>query len=174
MQQLVKQKFTYQTHFPLMITIVEALLVIPVSNAWPERGASKVKLIKNRLRSLLKGDMLNSLLHISLNGPRVTSDDGKQVIKESVISWLAEKNRKKLPPVDAVAGRSGIFMSQPKLAKHSTNTQGTQTLDEVPNEQNQVDEEVSLAAEKLGLPDDGADDNESEESDYYSDFKEGN
>ena len=99
MQQLVKQRFTYQAHFPLMTTAVEALLVIPVSNAWPERGAPKVKLIKNRLRSLLKGDMLNSLLHISLNGPRVTSDDGKQVIKESVVSWLAEKNCKKLPPV---------------------------------------------------------------------------
>jgi len=63
--------------------------------------------------------------------------------------------------------------AQPNLAEHSTNMQGTQTLDEVPNEQNQVDEEVSLAAEKLGLPDDGADDNESEESDYYSDFEEG-
>jgi len=107
MQQLVKQKFTYQAHFPLMITVVEALLVIPVSNTWHERSASKVKLIKNRLRSLLKGDMLNSLLHISLNGPRVTLDDGKQVIKVSVVSWLAEKNRKKLPPVDAVAGRTG-------------------------------------------------------------------
>ena len=172
MQQLVKQKFTYQAHFPLMITVVEALLVIPVSNAWPERGTSKVKLIKNRLRSLLKGDMLNSLLHISLNGPRVTSDDGKQVIKESVVSWLAEKTVRNF--VDAVAGRSGIFMSQPKLAEHSTNTHGTQTLDEVPNEQKQVDEEVSLAAEKLGLPDDGGDDNESEEYDYYIDFKEGN
>ena len=49
MQQLVKQKFSYRGHFPLMISVVEALLVIPVSNAWPERGASKVKLIKNRL-----------------------------------------------------------------------------------------------------------------------------
>ena len=91
MQQLVKQKFSYQGHFPLMVTVVEALLVIPVSNAWPERGASKVKLIKNCLRSLLKGDMLNSLMHISLNGPQVTSEDGKQVIKDSVVSWLAAK-----------------------------------------------------------------------------------
>ena len=64
-------------------------------------------------------------------------------------------------------------MSQPKLAEHSTNTQDTHTLDEVPNKQNQVDEEVSLTVEKLGLPDDGADENESEESDYYSDFEEG-
>ena len=33
MQQLVKQKFSYQGHFPLMVTAVEALLLIPVSNA---------------------------------------------------------------------------------------------------------------------------------------------
>ena len=120
--------------------------------------------------------MRNSLVHISLNGPngpKVTSEDGKQVIKESVVSWLAEKNCKKLRPVNAVAG-SGIFMSQPKLAEHGTNMQGTQTLDEVPNEQYQVDEKVSLAAEKLGFPDDGADDNESKDYDYYSDSEEGN
>ena len=55
MQQLIKQRFSYQGHFPLMISVVEALLVIPVSNSWPERGALKAKLIKNRLRSLLKG-----------------------------------------------------------------------------------------------------------------------
>lgn len=91
MQQLVQQKFTYQAHFPLMITVVEALLVIPVSNALPERGVLKVKLIKNHPRSLLKGDMLNSLLHISLNGPKVTLEDGKQVIKDSVVSWFAGK-----------------------------------------------------------------------------------
>ena len=69
----------------------ENVSVTPISNAWPERGASKLKLIKNRLRSLLKRDMLNSPLHISLNGPKVTSDDGKQVMKESVVSWLAGK-----------------------------------------------------------------------------------
>lgn len=93
MQQLVKQKFSYQAYFPLMVTVVEALLVIPVSNAWPARGggALKVKLIKNHLQSLLKGDMLNALLYISLNGPQVTSEDGQQVIIDSVVSWLAEK-----------------------------------------------------------------------------------
>lgn len=36
--QLLKQKFSYLEHFPLTISFVEALLVIPVSNAWPERG----------------------------------------------------------------------------------------------------------------------------------------
>lgn len=73
MKQVIKQKFSYRGQFPL-ISVIEALLVIPVSNAWPKRGALKVKLIKNRLRSLLKGDMLNSLMYISLNGPSVTSE----------------------------------------------------------------------------------------------------
>ena len=153
-----------------MVTVVEALLVIPVSNAWPERGASTVKLIKNCLRSLLKGDMLNSLMHISLNGPQVTSEDGKQVIKDSVVSWLALKNRKKLPPFPTLAA-AGSSTSQPHPAEHSTNTQGTQTMGEE-QLQVEVDEEVSLAAEKLGLPlEDEEDDHESEESDYFSDFE---
>lgn len=86
---VMQQRFSYQGHFPLMISVVGALLFIPVSNAPPKRGASKVKLIKNCLRSLLKGDMLNSLMHISLNGPSVTSEEGQQVIKESVVpGWL--------------------------------------------------------------------------------------
>ena len=172
MQQLVKQKFSYRGHFPLMISVVEALLVIPVSNAWPERGASKVKLIKNRLRSLLKGDMLNSLMHISLNGPPVTSEEGRQVIKDSVVSWLAAKNRKKLPSVHPSVPTAAGPSTQPKPAEHSTHTQATQTVVEEIAEQVQVDDEVTLAAEKLGLPlDDEVDDHESDESDYYSDFE---
>jgi len=63
-----------------MITVLEALLAIPVSNAWPERGASRVKLVKNHLRNLVKEYMLNSLMHISLNGPKVMSEDSQQVI----------------------------------------------------------------------------------------------
>lgn len=43
MQQLVKQKFSYQAYFPLMVTVVEALLVIPVSNAWPARGGGGIE-----------------------------------------------------------------------------------------------------------------------------------
>ena len=174
-RQLLKQMFSYQGHSPLMISVVhvEALLVIPVSNAWPKRGASKVKLIKNRLRSLLKGDMLNSLMHISLNGPPVTSEDGWQVIKDSVASRLAAKNRKKLPSVPTAAGPS----VQPKPAEHSsdsthTQSQATHTVAEEPTEQLQVEDEVTLAAEKLGLPlDDEVDNQESDESDYYSDFE---
>ena len=93
------------------ITVVEALLVIPVSNAWPESRVSKVKLIKNRLQSLLKGDMLNPLMHISSNGPQVTSEDGEQVMKDSVVSWVAAKSHKKLPSLPTV-GAAGPSTSE--------------------------------------------------------------
>lgn len=46
----------------------EAALAIQMSNTWPERGASQLKLIKNRIKSQIKNDLLASLLHISING----------------------------------------------------------------------------------------------------------
>ena len=46
-------------------------LSIPVSSAWLEREASCVKRVKTQVRSLLKNYMLESLLHIPINGPKV-------------------------------------------------------------------------------------------------------
>lgn len=44
---------------------------MPVSNAWPERGASAIKHIKSRIRSRLKDDMLEALMQVTINGPKV-------------------------------------------------------------------------------------------------------
>ena len=41
--------------------------------ALSERAARFLKLQKNRLRSKLKNDLLTSLLHISVNGPEMSS-----------------------------------------------------------------------------------------------------
>jgi hypothetical protein len=48
--------------------------MIPVSNAWPEKGASKVKIIKTDLRNRLKNDMLEGLMHLTVNGPDICTD----------------------------------------------------------------------------------------------------
>ena len=50
------------------------VLAIPVSKAWPERGASKVKIIKTDLRKRLKNDMLEGLMHLTVNGPDICTD----------------------------------------------------------------------------------------------------
>ena len=49
-------------------------MVTLVSNGWPERGASAIKQIKSRLRSVMNDELLRCLLMISMNRPKPRSD----------------------------------------------------------------------------------------------------
>ena len=80
--------------YPRISKIAEVALTLPVSNAWPKRGASKIKLIKSMLQSHLKNDLLNSLLQISINGPGVFSKENDDVIRRAVKLWMKVKKRK--------------------------------------------------------------------------------
>jgi len=82
MNQLMKQKSTVTSLLPLLIKIVETALTMPISCAWPERGASQVRLIKTRLRSTMTSEM--GLLNTSINGPEVNSPDCDALIKGGV------------------------------------------------------------------------------------------
>ena len=88
-----------------------------------------------------------------------------------MVSWLAAKNRKKLPSVHPSVSTATGPSTQPKPAEPSIYTQGTQTVVEELTEQLRVDDEVTLAAEKLELPLEEVDDHKSDESDYYGDFE---
>ncbi|XP_019617203.1 PREDICTED: zinc finger protein 862-like [Branchiostoma belcheri] len=93
LERVMELKTSYGHVYPTLVHIAKVALVLPLSNAWPERGASKVKLIKNRLRTRLGGDMLNALLNISINGPPVNSPDSTSMLTSAVKSWFAEKKR---------------------------------------------------------------------------------
>lgn len=43
---LLKLRTPFEQSFPLLMKLAEIILPMPVSNAWPERGASAVKRIK--------------------------------------------------------------------------------------------------------------------------------
>ena len=64
----------------------------------PERGASAVKRIKSRMRSKIKNDFLNFLLHISINGPPANSKEADQLL-ERVCNVYANEKHKKIPEV---------------------------------------------------------------------------
>jgi len=103
---------TYRSHYPMLSFIVEVCLSCPVSNAWPERGASVLKWQKNRLRYRIKNDLLNPLLQISINGPKQESKELPSLIHEVVAEWLKEKERRKLkrlPPISTVASSSSAI-----------------------------------------------------------------
>ena len=97
LSHLMKSKSEYQPFFGELLLIAEAAITLPVSNAWPERGASALKVVKNRCRSRLQNDMLEAMLHVKINGPALGSPKMESLLKQAVEKWLSRKNRKKLP-----------------------------------------------------------------------------
>ena len=77
----------YSRFVPELPYLAEVCMSLPVSNAWLERGASAVKRLKTRLRSSLKGDMLESLMYITINGPEV--QECESLVKKAVYEKVA-------------------------------------------------------------------------------------
>ncbi|CAC5411786.1 unnamed protein product [Mytilus coruscus] len=94
LQKIMQLKSQQGYIFPKLAKIAAVILSLPVSNAWPERGASAVKRIKNRMRNRLKNTMLSSLLQVAVNGPPVC--ESEQLMKKCVQSWYEIKSRRKL------------------------------------------------------------------------------
>ena len=93
--EYVLNSFKDDVTFPFMIKFAKLAAIVPITNAWPERGASAVKRIKSRQRSTMKNDLLNGLLHISLNGPPVGSPEAENLLNRVVDKYCEEKHNKK-------------------------------------------------------------------------------
>lgn len=65
--QLLKNTAVRQL-YPNVTYIAEVIASLPISNAWPERGASTLKALKTRL------------LHICINAPTPSSTEGQQLV----------------------------------------------------------------------------------------------
>ena len=106
---------------------------MPVSNAWPERGASALKRLKTRLRNSLKKEMHESLLHIAINGPPVKESEA--VINKAVELWK-EKNRKKLSrscPQQPNAQNAQNNQDEVEEGKEEGGGSGTQEVESMPS-----------------------------------------
>ncbi|XP_072171557.1 zinc finger protein 862-like [Diadema setosum] len=96
--RIMKMKQTYAHVYPKLFYIAQVCATLPVSNAWPERGVSAMKRIKTRLRSRLGNDMLEALMHISINGPATDSPEAADIIKKAVRRWKTQgPKRRRLP-----------------------------------------------------------------------------
>ena len=93
--------------------LAKIVLITPVTNAWPERGASAVKRIKSRMRSTMKNDLLNLLLHISVNGPPANSKEADQLL-ERVCNAYANEKHKKIPQVYSLGKTEASSSTQTK------------------------------------------------------------
>ena len=72
----------------MVIELAKLAMLVPVTNTWPERGASAVKRIKSRSRSAMKNDLLNALLHMFMNGPPANSPEAERLINRVVDKYI--------------------------------------------------------------------------------------
>ena len=93
----MKSKSEYQPLLGELLLIAEAAITLPVSTAWPERGASALKIVKNRCRRRLQNDMLEAMFHVKINGPALGSPKMESLLKQGVEKWLSKKKKKKPP-----------------------------------------------------------------------------
>ena len=125
----------YRDHeqFALVYKIAKIALVTPVTNAWPEWGASAVKRIKTRSRSCMKSDLLNALLIISINGPALKTKAYQELMEDVAIRY-ANKKHKKCP-------QSFISIVRKKSTSSSTQTVDIEKLSEI-EEAEKIDHEL--------------------------------
>ena len=154
--------------FPLLFSLAERCLSIPVSNAWPERGANALKRVKPRLRNRLKNDMLQALLQVSINGPAVESHACANIIQSAVDAWNRAKKRRNIPQSRGTASTPAA-VTQVQVAQVQVADAAVQADD---NEQMEtIEAEVQAATTALKLTEDRfEDDDNADDYDYDSDF----
>ena len=81
--------------FGKVVQLPKVACITPVTNAWPERGASAIKRIKSRTRSTMRNDLLNALLQISINGPEMNSSDAEKLIEKASLKFQQTRQNKK-------------------------------------------------------------------------------
>lgn len=151
------QRICQLPHFyPRLSKIADVVLSTPVSNAWPERGASAVKRIKTRLRSSIKNDMLQALLHVSINGPEPGSVKAKGIINQAVSIWLKKKNRRKLPKKGKIVPRAAAHSQETSVTTSDACIQTEGIVSAIPVSREEVQgiirEEIYAYTKALDLP----------------------
>ena len=78
------------TSVPDVVTVFKIFLTLPVTVASAERSFSKLKLIKNYMRSIMSQDMLSGLSILSIENERARNLDLSEIVKQ-----FAEKNARR-------------------------------------------------------------------------------
>ena len=103
--------------------------------------------------------MLNTLLHILINGPAVGSKEFEDLIDSAVSSWLAAKPRRKCPPkvfnTTPPSGPGSANKDVPVVIVHDVDVQATDGDAQLFYS---VEEEVVEISKALELPDLDAED----------------
>lgn len=87
---LIVKHSSIMTSVPDVVTVFKIFLTLPVTVASAERSFSKLKLIKNYMRSTMSQDMLSGLSILSIENERARNLDLSEIVKQ-----FAEKNARR-------------------------------------------------------------------------------
>ena len=168
---------SYHHFFPLLSSLAERCLSIPVSNAWPERGASALKRIKPRLCNRLKNDMLQALLQVSINGPRVESDACAKIVRSTMDAWNRAKEMRNLHVPQTRGNAASIpeavaaHVAQVQVADAAVQADDDEYREQLIQQMKTIEAEVEEATAALKLTEDGFEaEDDLTDPDYDSDY----
>jgi hypothetical protein len=174
LQHILQLVTPFGPSFPMLSKLAEVILSMPVSNAWPERGASAVKRIKTRLRNRISNKMLETVMHVNINGADPTSTDAEEVVTQSVQLWYEAKQRRKLPKPGIQEEETITYV----VEHQDASTQANFLPENVPEESQtrDLDEKMQKVLDMLNVGnkeyESGLDSSESEdEVDYEVEFE---
>lgn len=131
-----------------------------------------MKRIKNRFRNRLSNKLLETIMHVSINGPETVSEDTTTLRKEAEQSWYESKDRRKLPrlPVGQIEmDNENIPEPGHNVETHVVSTQAYFESDELKTLEQTFQKVFSiLHIEKLRLQSTEDDSNDEEEEDQQT------
>lgn len=129
-----------------------------------------MKRFKNRLRNRLSNKLLETFMHVSINGPETVSEDTTTLRKEAEQSWYESKDRRKLPrlPVGKIEmDNENIPEPGHNVETHVVSTQAYFESDELKTLEQTFQKVFSiLRIEKLRLQSTKDDSNDKEEENH--------
>ncbi|XP_035013545.1 zinc finger protein 862 [Hippoglossus stenolepis] len=87
-KEVISHICRYKQRFPLLNRIVQVVRVLPSSTACCDKGRGSLQKMCKNNRSRLTLEQMNDLLTVAVNGPSITSFDGKRALD----SWFEEKS----------------------------------------------------------------------------------
>ncbi|XP_068742052.1 uncharacterized protein [Montipora capricornis] len=157
LQRLLARRKTYQDTYSELLMVAEAAWTMPLSNCWPERGGSAIKRIKTRMRSRLTDDMLNALMHVSINGLSFGTEECTDIVQRAAEIWLSAKNRRKprSPKKSKVPEVESVSETRGSEGERLSGNESEEAVDEIEDHEVDADarteEEVEIATAALGL-----------------------
>ncbi|XP_072424119.1 uncharacterized protein [Chiloscyllium punctatum] len=150
-----------------LLPLAEVSLSMPITNSWSERGLGALRRITARLRGSRffltepSTQLLNSLMHISVNGPEFGTADCSQVVQEAALLFLQQRRRR------FAGGLGSSAQEKPPLPsgkwEEAAESCSSETPDVcLPSEQDleQLQQELDEAVSVLQLPLEGDSDSD--------------